>query len=207
MSDPFAHGALPMVPSARLALTGPAVPPRTSDPIAAATPQRALQLAAGPPAICRLSAWGSLVQRLEADWRHQVVDIDRGGVAARCGAVYVGCNARLGDTAFGNRPHPPHNALDAARPQLHRAAVDDFWARLMSEDGAALLQRVRGELRGRRLACHCVGRRVVDGEGVRVPDACLPCHGHSLAAAANCTTRQLAQIAEAIHTHERRSDC
>ena len=93
----------------------------------------------------------------------------------------------------------PGSTPATERPQLHRTAVDDFWARLVSDDGAALLQRARSELRGRRLACHCVGREVVDDGGGRLPDACLPCHGHSLAAAANCTPRQLAQIAEAIH--------
>ena len=58
---------------------------------------------------------------------------------------------------------------------------------------------MRSELRGRRLACHCVGRVVIGEGGERLPDACLPCHGHSLAAAANCTSRQLAQIGDAIH--------
>ena len=66
--------------------------------------------------------------------------------------------------------------------------------------------RFRSELRGQRLACHCVGREVCDDGGERLPDACLPCYGHSLAAAANCTPRQLAQIAEAIHAQRAPTD-
>ena len=90
------------------------------------------------PAICRLSRFGAAVQQLEAGWRHLVVDIDRGGVVATCGSVYIGCNPRHGDTAFGNRPHPPHNTPDAQRPQLHRTLVDDFWERLLTPEGEKL---------------------------------------------------------------------
>ena len=93
-----------------------------------------------------------------------------------------------------NRAHPSHDTPDAQRPALHRSSVDRYWARLLGPEGGVLLLRARGELRGRRLACHCVGRPVVDAAGERVTAACLPCHAHSLAAVANCTDRQLQQL-------------
>ena len=62
----------------------------------------------------------------------------------------------------------------------------------------ALLERVRSDLRGRTLACHCVARPCIEAGNIQT-HACLPCHGHCLAALANCTQRQFATALTILH--------
>ena len=131
--------------------------------------------------------------------RHLVTDMSRGPQAMRA-AVYIGCNARHGDVSFGNRPHPPASAPDIERrcSSLHRNAVDAYWRRITDPSNTALLERVRSDLRGRTLACHCVARPCVEAGNIRA-HACLPCHGHCLAALANCTKRQFETALTILH--------
>ena len=91
---------------------------------------------------------------------------------------------------------------DTARRSAHRLAVDAYWRYITEPQQGPLLERVRTELKGRTLACHCVGRPCITEEGDEV-DACLPCHAHCLAALANCTARQRSQLIAAVR---RRAD-
>ena len=134
---------------------------------------------------------------LEHEYRYLVVDVDRQPVQAR-GSVYVGTTSRHGDTSFGNRCHPPGRMPDTARRAAHCLAVDAYWRHITDPQQEALLTRVCTELKGRVLACHCVGRPCITEEGDEVEDACLPCHAHCLAALANCTSRQRSQLVAAV---------
>ena len=86
---------------------------------------------------------------------------------------------------------------DTARRVAHRTAVDEYWRYITDPQQEPLLERVCAELKGRVLACHCVGRPCVTEDGDEV-DACLPCHAHCLAALANCTARQRSQMVAAV---------
>ena len=121
------------------------------------------------------------------------------GQARYIGSVYIGSDARHGDTSFGDLLHPPAHTPHAERPRLHRESADAYWQRIADPANSSLLERVRGELRGRFLACHCVARPCVEADGAQAR-TCLPCHGHCLAALANCTSRQLDQALAALRS-------
>ena len=104
-------------------------------------------------------------QTLMARWAHLVT------CEAKAQSVYIGRN---NEGVWGNRVSRPLRRTTAE----HRLAVDRYWEWLLQDAaGRQCITAARGQLRGKVLRCHC-------------PPP-LPCHGHALAAVANCTEQQL----------------
>ena len=94
--------------------------------------------------------------------------------------MYVGRNSRgaallnFHDVQWGNYKHP---LPQQCTPTQRQAAVDGHRRDLLADPEG--MQRVRHQLRGRRLGCWCA------------PE---PCHGHTLAWIANCDDSVFAQL-------------
>lgn len=118
-------------------------------------------------------------------WRHLVVDVRAWPVSEWVPRriVYCGRSSKYGPVGFGNL---------AARPTLglHGTAKVDEWERCVREYAIWLAapartymrRRIRRELKGKSLACHCAG----DG---------LPCHCEVIAAWANDSCLQCSALA------------
>ena len=91
---------------------------------------------------------------LRGRWRHLVVDVR----SETLGAVYCGRSTNLGASGLGNFVSRPLRVHGLALRREHERCVREYAVWLASPEGQSLRFRIRRDLRGRFLACHCAGR-------------------------------------------------
>ena len=136
------------------------------------------------------STWRALVASLKARFEALVADVGSTGGVLTAGSRYIGRNQRFGDTRFGNRACEARAAPGTSRMQLRliwQAAVDAYGAWILRPEQRGMRETIRAELRGQRVACHCVGRG-------------LPCHGHWVVIIANCSECELQRLIDEAPT-------
>ena len=111
---------------------------------------------------------------LRGKWRHLVVGRPFPG-AQPIGTVYVGLKSKYGRTRFGNRVASVEERLRFRRPPCERRRVEqercvlEYANWIIKDEQAGLRSDIRA-LRGKKLACHCMG---------------FPCHAEIIAILAN----------------------
>ena len=132
-------------------------------------------------------------------WRHLVRDVNEHVRSA----VYVGRSTFDGQpshmqgelVSFGNPERTRFSKAQERGASLQeltdewQRCVDVYTRRTLSSEGQALRDRIREELPGRELACHCVRKRLPRRQ------VSLPCHATIMAVIANCEESDLQVLA------------
>jgi hypothetical protein len=136
-----------------------------------------------------------MLKLLTEQWRFLARDVNE----RVHNAVYVGRSTFNGQPArvkeelvrFGNPEHTHFSRAEEREASIQeltdewQRCVDAYTRRTLSSEGQALRNRIRDELPGRELACHCVRKRL---PGRQVS---LPCHAIVMAVIANCEESDL----------------
>ena len=142
------------------------------------------------------------LEELLPRWYHLVTDVEEQRRAVRSGTqptwdtAYVG-RSRRWSIGFGNKEHVRLSAKeqqDATHTALQgewQRCVDAYTQYIFSPDYSDLRDRIRGELQGRVLVCHCKSRG-------------LPCHASIIAVIANCNGEDLRELRWLSEEHQLR---